>query len=105
MSEGMEIFKIVTANRLRDGVIVYLQDDRGDATWTSSIAKATPFGENDIEAALERAKKYESDCLVVGIYAAEVTNHNNPLSVREDIRAHGPSVKYGADSLTPDFSI
>lgn len=105
MSEGMEIFKIVTANRLRDGAIVYLRDGREGAKWTPSIMEATSFGENDIEPALARAKKFEDDCLVIGVYAAEVTNSNKPLSAREEIRAHGPSVKYGPDSLTPDFSI
>ena len=105
MSDGMEIFKIVTANRLRDGTIVYMQEDSGEISWRPSIADATPFDEAEIESAIDRAKAFEKSCLIVGIYAAEVAESNRPLGAREEIRAHGPSITYGTDAQTPDYSI
>jgi hypothetical protein len=42
---------------------------------------------------------------VVGIYPTEVAGRNRPLSAREQIRAAGPSIKYGHAAVQPDFSI
>lgn len=105
MSDGTETYMIITANRLRDGVIVYLAERGGDMTWTAAIGDAASYGEDAIEAALARAKTYEKSNLIIGAYAVEVTDNNKPLSAREQIRAHGPSVKYGTDAMMPDFSI
>jgi sulfite reductase (NADPH) hemoprotein beta-component len=105
MNDGAETFMIITANRLRDGVIVYMHVDNGQMTWSPSVSKATSFSSDDVDAALAQAKEAETGNLVVGIYAAEVTGNNNPLSAREKIRAHGPSIRYGVDAGMPDFSI
>lgn len=105
MSDETENFMIITANRLRDGVIVYLREKDGGTTWTTAIGEATSYAGDDIDAALTGAKAFEKSCLVVGAYAVEVTGNNKPLSAREEIRAHGPSVKYGAEAMMPDFII
>lgn len=103
MSDETENFMIITANRLRDGAIVYLK--AGEAAWTTAIGDAASYAGDDVETALAAARKFEKSCLVIGSYTVEVTGNNKPLSAREQIRAHGPSVKYGADALMPDFSI
>ena len=85
--------KILTANRLRDGVVVYWQKQSG---WVSSIAAATVASEEaawaDLETSGERAVASGE---VVGPYLIEVLNGTEalrPLSVRESIRARGPSI-------------
>lgn len=103
MDDDGEVFKVVTANRLRDGVIVYYAAD-GDH-WVEDIAAATSYDEQGITAALTRAKDFERACQVVGIYPTEVAGRNRPLSMREHVRATGPSVKYGHAAVEPDFSI
>ncbi len=104
MEDQGEIFKVITANRLRDGVIVYYVND-GAGAWVEDISAATPFDETSLAGALEKAKASEQACQVVGIYPTEVAARNKPLSARERIRAAGPSVKYGHAAVLPDFSI
>jgi hypothetical protein len=103
MDNAGEIFQVVTANRLRDGVIVYFNET--DNTWVERIAEATSYDEHSINDALARAKTFEAACEVVGIYPTEVAGRNRPLSAREQIRAAGPSIKYGHAAVQPDFSI
>ncbi len=85
--------KVLTANRLRDGVVVYWQEQGG---WVSNIAAATVAAEEahwaDLEAFGEQAVASGE---VVGPYLIEVLNGTEalrPLSVREAIRARGPSI-------------
>ena len=105
MSDGTEIFRIITANRLSDGVIVYLKMTESGASWVESVADATPLDEASIVKGKEIAEKDEAECFVISAYDMEVTGRNRPMSAREKVRAHGPSVKYGKDSLEADFSI
>lgn len=106
MEDDGEIFKVVTANRLRDGVIVYLQvAGDGTASWVEQIADATAFDEHEIEDALAQANPFVDDCLIIDLYATEVAGRNRPLSAREVVRAKGPSIKYGHAAIEPDFSI
>lgn len=106
MEEDGEIFKVITANRLRDGIIVYLKiiNDR-ETAWVEAIGDATAFAEPEVEAGLARASGAEQDITVVGVYATEVAGRNRPLTARERIRAAGPSIKYGHAAVAPDFSI
>lgn len=103
MDDEGEVFKVITANRLRDGVIVYYAADSDQ--WVEQIADATPYDEQGITQALERVKEFERACLVVGIYPTEVAGRNRPLSAREQVRAAGPSIKYGHAAIQPDFTI
>lgn len=106
MEEDGEVFKVITANRLRDGIIVYLRiiDDR-ELAWVEAIGDATAFAEHEVESALARATAAEQQTVVVGVYPTEVAGRNRPLTARERIRANGPSVKYGHAALAPDFTI
>lgn len=106
MEDDGEVFKIITANRLRDGTIVYLHAESDDVmSWITDISAATAFGEHEIEAALLKAKRFQEECTVVDIYPTEVAGRNRPLTTREKIRARGPSIKYGHAAVEPDFSI
>jgi hypothetical protein len=80
--------RIVTANHLRSGAVVYLTRE---GNWVSILDRATPaFTDVDFEhlksLALAAAERNE----VTAIYAFEariVADRPEPLSVREQIRA------------------
>lgn len=84
--------KVLTANRLLDGEVVYLA--QGD-TWVEDLASARVVEDNDGEIALTQAGQAAIKArLVVGAYLMPVTVEGGkvlPASVRERIRAAGPS--------------
>ena len=80
--------QVVTANRLRDGVIVWLKPD---LTWSEDFAASKPLrDEAEAKAALDAAGVAVKARLVVGPYLAEVDETPEglkPNSARERIRA------------------
>jgi hypothetical protein len=80
-------YQIVTANRLRDGVPVYFA---GGERWSPKIADATLLAD-----AAELLSEAQAQPLVaVAPYVIEVKvteNGPKPLSLREEIRAFGPT--------------
>ena len=85
--------QVITANRLRDGIVVFLGTD---FSWVEQIAAARLFASKDTaEAGLAACKKDEADNLVLDIYAIDVTEKNGtfvPVRMREAIRATGPTI-------------
>lgn len=87
-----KLVEIITANRLRDGAVVYWKQDG----WTGTLAEAELFSDKDASAAaltkaLERVKAGE----VVNPYRFEARLDHTiavPVKERELIRASGPSV-------------
>jgi len=79
---------IVTANRLTDGIVVYLAKDGG---WTEEIDRArVAETETETKALEDEAAKDVKARKVVAVYAMDVALHDgavDPLSVRERIRA------------------
>ena len=79
---------VVTANRLTDGIVVYLAPD---GSWTEEIARARLAETEDETKALEaQAVEDVKARKVVAVYPMEVALHDgavDPLSVRERIRA------------------
>jgi len=79
---------VVTANRLIDGIVVYLASDGG---WTEEIDRARLAETEDEVKALEaEAAKDVAARKVVAVYPMEVAVRDgtvDPLSVRERIRA------------------
>ncbi len=80
--------KVMTANRLLDGAVVYLA---AEDAWVTDLAQArladTEEAENLLEAASKRAVHRQH---IVGAYAMEVSlvdGRPQPRSVRELIRA------------------
>jgi len=80
--------QVATANRLRDGVIVWLKPD---LTWSEDFAESKPLrDEAEAKAALDAAGVAVKARLVVGPYLAEVDETPEglkPNSARERIRA------------------
>ncbi len=85
---------VITANRLADGIVVYLSEDDN---WLTDLASARVAED---EAGLEKlnaiAGKAAADHIVVGPYPMAVDMDNGvpaPKSVREWIRAaHRPTI-------------
>lgn len=85
--------QIVTANRLTDGVVVYLA---GDGTWTPWISDSHVVADEDSAAhLLDSAQDSVTRNEVVEPYLIDVIQEDGivtPVRYREVIRAKGPSV-------------
>jgi hypothetical protein len=85
---------MITANRLRDGEVVWWKDNR----WVERIEQATLYTlPKDADAALAEAMKSVKDCTMVNPYLFEVRVEGSkitPASEREIIRAAGPTVRH-----------
>ncbi len=85
--------RIVTANRLSDGLVVYLNG----AGWSERIENARIAGDDAAaDGLLARAEGAGQEVRVIGPYLIEVTRDAavpRPLSNREAIRAQGPTVR------------
>ncbi len=85
--------KIVTANRLDDGLVVYLNG----SGWSERIDDARVAGDDAAaERLLARAEEPGQAVRVVDPYLIEVTREGavpRPVSHREAIRAQGPTVR------------
>ncbi len=91
MGDGMT--HVIIANDLRTGEIVYLT---GEGSWTDEIAKARRFEKDtpDLESKLEEVG--DGANTVVGIEAIALNGPSaseTPVSLRDRIRATGPTVR------------
>jgi len=81
--------KVITANALLEGDVVYL----GDTGWTRDLAQATVLTD-EADAELRLIEASAQTGTVVGVYLMEVQTENGlpaPTHFREDFRATGPS--------------
>jgi len=100
MSEVEKIYRIVTANLLKEGGIVYLHEAPGGRPeWVAGITDADIFTDEEVA---EKRRLAEGDERVVSVYTLEIAGRHAPLSMRERIRATGPTIKYGPAALAPD---
>ena len=87
--------KAVTANRLSDGLVVFLADKGG---WSLSIGDARLVAEgSELDEALAYGKAQQAARIIVS-YAIDVeVVDGKPLAarLRERIRAQGPTIPYG----------
>lgn len=87
-------FQAVTANRLADGIVVYLT---ANAEWSESLQDAAVAeGKEDAEALLARSAPALEKNIVVEPYLFEVFKEEAGIraaSVRETIRQAGPTVR------------
>jgi len=93
----------VTANRLADGVVVWLTATDG---WSERVELAAAFDAAGAPGALEVAREHERRRVVVEPYTTEVVLNEGvpePKRLREKIRAAGPTVRLdlGNQSLPP----
>jgi hypothetical protein len=87
--------QIVTANRLRDGVPVYFV---GESHWSTAVEDALHVASEAGETLLTAAKAGPAPDPVVEPYLIDATLVDGrlaPSSLRERIRAFGPTVSYG----------
>ena len=86
--------QLVTANRLRDGIAVFLTRS---GTWSETIDEAALALEPQAAAALEaRAKDSEKTNLVTGSYLIDAERrdgHVRAAHIRERMRTLGPTVR------------
>jgi hypothetical protein len=81
---------ILTANRLRDGEVVYWRGGE----WVSGFPEAEAFREKSgAQAALTAAEEAVRARLVVNPYLFDVDDRGRPIEERERIRAAGPTVR------------
>lgn len=89
--------KIVTANRIGDGVVVFLAEGE---RWTERVHESlVTDGEEEEAQLMAVAKKFNRDAVVIEPYLIDVTREGDeirPVRYRERIRAFGPSIH-------PDF--
>jgi hypothetical protein len=86
--------QVVTANRLRDGVPVYFV---GDGHWSLVVAEAQHVAASAAESLLAAAQGGPPPHPVVAPYLIDAVAEDGnlrPLSLRERIRAYGPTVSY-----------
>lgn len=82
--------KVLTANRLCDGRVVYLgADDR----WTVRLADAARFAETDAAAAESVAKMRVSEIAAAYLIEVEDGAPAGREALRETIRRDGPTVR------------
>lgn len=89
--------RVITANRLHDGSVVWMA---ADGTWVPDIARAAASDSDETAAAaLARARADEAAGGVIGVYEVEVELDDatwpampRPVRLREKIRAGGPTV-------------
>ena len=94
--------QMIIANRLEDGITVFLADGR---SWVESIDDAVLIeADADSDRLLSLAKADERDCIVIDPYLIEVTSDDGrlrPSVYREAIRAFGPSVRTDLPAAAP----
>lgn len=97
--------KVLTANRLADGGVVYLTAS-GD--WSEDLQDAATAADTETEAELTRqAEQAVARCLIVDPYLFPVVRRDGRLaaaSQRERIRAAGPTVPFGDTAKVPAIS-
>ncbi|MAZ32455.1 MULTISPECIES: DUF2849 domain-containing protein [Thalassospira] len=86
--------QVVTANRLDDGLVVFLTADGG---WSENIDQSRiADGKEAGDALLAEASVPELDTVIVGPYLIEVEQQDGglvPTKYREVLRTKGPSVR------------
>ena len=88
---------ILTANRLDDGVVLWMT---ATLDWTSDRSNAATFDADSAPIAKAHAEKDATENLIVSVYAVAV-NGKADQSAREMIRAaKGPSIMPPADKPT-----
>lgn len=89
-----QTMKILTANRLLDGEVVWLGSKN---TWVSDVNFASILeSDEELEMALSFAEIAVSDRQIIEPYAVDVENTNGniePKSVKEKIRTKGPTTR------------
>jgi hypothetical protein len=94
MAVKRELAQVLTANRLRDGLVVFMTDGAAWSPWIEDAAIArTKDAAVDLEAKGNAAAKAN---VVVGPYLIDILEEGNAVRaahIREYLRTQGPSVR------------
>lgn len=94
MSKPIQIAEVLTANRLSDGLVVFLT---ADDSWAEEIEQATIAStKTDAKELESKGLAAEANNLVVGPYLIAVMEDNGrprAAHIREHLRTRGPSVR------------
>ncbi len=94
--------QVFTANRVTDGIVVFMDADGG---WTETVSESRLIASAEDEAAAtEMADKAADDAVVADPYLIDVTEDGGgirPVRYRERIRAYGPPVHPDFVKTTP----
>ena len=94
MAAPKEIKQVLTANRLKDGLVVFLGDGNG---WTPWIDEATIARSKEEAVRLDSKGNEQSKMnIVVGPYLIDVVEEGRKIratQIREHMRTLGPSVR------------
>ena len=86
--------QIITANRLNDGIVVFLDPHN---RWVEALAQGGVWTDKDsADEALATARKDEARDIVVEPYLIDVVDRNGAVAakhLREVIRAAGPTIR------------
>ncbi|KAA0688906.1 DUF2849 domain-containing protein [Azospirillum brasilense] len=95
-SSNEAALKAITANRLRDGEVIFLAPGP-DLRWVERLDDAALFEDATADAALAAAKaQAEGEQFAVDVYAFDLRvadGQRVPVKTRERIRALGPTVR------------
>ncbi|TWA89164.1 uncharacterized protein DUF2849 [Azospirillum brasilense] len=95
-SSNEAVLKAITANRLRDGEVIFLAPGP-DLRWVERLDDAALFEDAATDAALAAAKaQAEGEQFAVDVYAFDLRvadGQRVPVKTRERIRALGPTVR------------
>lgn len=86
---------IISANDLRSGLNVYFVQQENQHHWDTDSAKASLYDAEAVKPAFELACQDMDRNLVLDCLIVPLDSNHSPLSVREKIRAQGPSTRYG----------
>ena len=92
--------KLLTANRLGDGVVVWY----GEAGWVEDGAKASRLEDDAADALQKEWAARETE--LVGVYVIPLTADGRPVQrehVREFVRANGPTIGQTAFDTSKSF--
>jgi hypothetical protein len=92
--------KLLTANRLTDGLTLWYTGTLDAGGWVEDAALATRLGDDDADALLIAWKLRETE--VVAPYLIPLTDTGTPVQrehVREFVRANGPTIGQTADAI------
>ena len=103
MKDSVETYRVITANRLDNGAVVYMTRDGDEVEWSTAIADATMFPETDTADMLRLAAVDVAGNVVIDAYAIEITGKNKPMGLHEKIRAGGgPTIAVGEGGPPPE---
>lgn len=91
---GDAVLKLVTGNRLRDGMVIYFA---GAGVWTPTIADARLVEDRDGAALLAEAQAGPPPHPAIAPTLIEVTRDGErvvPVTLRERIRDGGPTIAH-----------